>query len=72
MKVEQTPSPGIVYRFGLEFFARAVSHQLNAVLVWHIHDGRVGTQLSDCAHLPLNSPCVPKTAAKTLERWPEA
>jgi hypothetical protein len=32
-KVEQTPSPGIVYRFGLEAFACAVSHQLNALLV---------------------------------------
>jgi hypothetical protein len=33
MKVEQTPSPGIVYRFGLEAFAHAVSHQLNALLM---------------------------------------
>jgi hypothetical protein len=33
MKVEQTPSPGIVYRFGLEAFTRFVSHQLNALLV---------------------------------------
>jgi hypothetical protein len=33
MKVEQTPSPGIVYRFGLEAFARSFSHQLNAFLV---------------------------------------
>jgi hypothetical protein len=32
-KVAQTPSPGIVYRFGLEPFARAVSHRLNARVV---------------------------------------
>jgi hypothetical protein len=33
MKVEQTSSPGIVYRFGLKALARAVSNQLNAFLV---------------------------------------
>jgi hypothetical protein len=52
MKVEQAPSPGIVYRFGLEAFARAVSDQLNAFLVRQVHDGRVGSQLSSCLHLP--------------------
>src|SRR5215470_10689682 len=51
MKAEQTPSPGMVYRFGLEALARAVSHQLNALLVWHIRDREVGTQLSNCVHL---------------------
>ena len=41
----------MVYRFGLEALARAVSHQLNALLVWHIRDREVGTQLSNCVHL---------------------
>jgi hypothetical protein len=50
MKVEQTPSPGIVDRCGLEAFARAVSDQFNALLVWRIHHGEFGTQLSDCVH----------------------
>src|SRR5215469_12051442 len=70
MKVEQTPSPGIVYLFGLETFARAVSYQLNAVLVWHIHDERVATQRSSCVHLPLNFPCVQKLPPRPLNAAP--
>src|SRR5215831_2795734 len=72
MKVEQTPSPGIVYLFGLETFARAVSYQLNAVLVWHIHDGRVATQPSSCVHLPLNFPWVQKLPPRPLSAAPQA
>jgi len=68
MKIEQTPSPGIVDRFGLEAFARSFSHQLNALLVWKIQDGRIGTQLSNSFHLPLHSPVRAKISDKTLEQ----
>src|ERR1700683_1485377 len=65
-KVAQTPSPGIVDRFGLDAFARAVSHQLNSLVVRHINGGRFGTQLRDCVHLPFNSLCMPKLRPRPL------